>query len=257
MLAILSPAKTLDFESPVPTDRHSQPVFLDEARELVRVLRKFDEGELAALMGISAKLAALNVERFRTWKPPFSLDNARQALFAYDGDVYQGFDLRAYDGPDFDYAQEHLRILSGLHGVLKPLDLIQPHRLEMSTPLVSKRGRNLYEFWGGTIAEALNAAVASSGTGMLVNLASQEYFAAVDPGRLRARVITPVFKDARNGGYQIISFFAKKARGTMADYLIRQRVTTLEKLKKFRGMGYAWNRSLSRGDELVFTRDKA
>lgn len=257
MLAILSPAKTLDFESPVPVDLHSQPEFLDQARELIRLLRQFSEAELAALMGISPKLAALNVERFRAWKPPFSLDNARQALFAFDGDVYKGFDLSAYDGADLEYAQTHLRILSGLHGVLKPLDLIQPHRLEMGTPLASPRGRNLYEFWGDRITQALNAAVAESGTDLLVNLASQEYFQSVKPGQLRARVITPVFKDGRNGSYKIISLFAKKARGAMADYLLRQRVATVEKLRKFRGMGYAWNRPLSEGDEVVFTRERA
>lgn len=256
MLAILSPAKTLDYESPVPVDLHSQPEFLGEARALAKQLRGMGEGELAALMSLSPKLAALNVERYRAWKPPFTLDNARQALFAFKGDVYTGFDLSGYDGADFAYAQDHLRILSGLYGVLRPLDLIQPYRLEMGTALVTKRGRSLYEFWGARIAEALNVAVAGSGTDRLVNLASQEYFQAVDLSRLRVRVITPVFKDGKAGNYKVISLFAKKARGAMADYMIRERVTAVARLKAFRGLGYTWNAGLSRGDELVFTRER-
>lgn len=257
MLAILSPSKTLDYQSPVPVDRCTQPEFLADAQQLVRQMRKHGEGELAALMSISPKLAALNVERFRVWKPPFTLDNARQALFAFKGDVYTGFDLSAYDGADFEYAQGHLRILSGLYGVLRPLDLIQPYRLEMGTALATPRGRNLYEFWGGRIAEALNEAVARSGTDMLVNLASQEYFHAVDQSLLRARIIAVAFKDGKPGAYKIISLFAKKARGAMADFLLRERICTVKGLQSFCGLGYSWNRELSRGDELVFTRDRA
>lgn len=256
MLAILSPSKTLDYHTPVPVDMNTQPAFLEEARELMRHLRNLSERELAALMSVSPKLAALNVERFRAWKPPFTLDNARQALFAFKGDVYTGFDLGAYGRSDFEYAQDHLRILSGLYGVLRPLDLMQAYRLEMGTALATKRGRNLYEFWGARIAEALNEAMARSGTDLLVNLASLEYFQAVDRRRLEPRVVTPVFKDGKPGAYRVLGLFAKKARGTMADFLVRERVSTLAKLKTFRGMGYAWNAGLSRGDELVFTRER-
>jgi len=257
MLAVISPAKTLDFESPVPTDRCTQPQFLEEAKELVRRLREMTESELEALLSISPKLAELNAQRYRAWKPPFNLDNARQALFAFKGDVYTGFELDAYDEADFEYAQEHLRILSGLYGVLRPLDLMQAYRLEMGTDLKTKRGTDLYEFWGGKIADALNEAVAASGTDLLVNLASREYFASVDRDRLEARVVTPAFKDWKNGTYKVLSFFAKQARGTMADYLIRERCSSLQKLRAFRGMGYAYNADLSEGDDLVFTRDES
>lgn len=256
MLAILSPAKTLDYDSPVAADLHTKPDFLREASELIRELRKLSEGELAALMSISPKLAALNWERIRAWKPPFTLDNARPALFAFKGEVYRGFDLNAFDRADFEYAQKHLRVLSGLYGVLRPMDLMQPYRLEMGTDLITKRGRNLYEFWGQQIAEALNAAVEQSGTDLLVNLASKEYFQAVDLDRLRARVVTPVFKDGKPGKYRVLALFAKQARGTMSDYLIRERVRTIRKIREFRGMGYVWNEELSQGDELVFTRER-
>ena len=181
MLAIISPAKTLDYDSAPPTDSCTTPDFLDRSKELIKQLRTLSEEEIAALMSISPKLAILNHERYRDWKPPFNADNAKQALFAFKGDVYTGFDLSAYEEKDFGYAQDHLRILSGLYGLLRPLDLMQPYRLEMGTKLENKRGKDLYEFWGNTITEALNEAIAESGTKVLVNLASNEYYHSVKP----------------------------------------------------------------------------
>ena len=257
MLAIISPAKTLDYDTPPLTDTCTTPDYLDRSRELIKQLRTLSEEEIGALMGISPKLAALNHERYRDWKPPFSLDNAKQALLAFKGDVYTGFDLSAYAEEDFAYAQGHLRILSGLYGLLRPLDLMQAYRLEMGTKLGNKRGKDLYEFWGGTITEALNAAIAESGTNVLVNLASNEYYHSVKPDSVDARIITPVFKDEKNGKLKIISFFAKKARGAMSDYLIRSRVEKADGLKKFTGLGYKFSKDLSEGDTWVFTRPEA
>lgn len=256
MLAIISPAKTLDFDTPPFVERHSMPDFLKQSKELIGQLRHLSEDQVGALMSISPKLAALNAQRYQDWKSPFTADNAKQALMAFRGDVYTGFTLEKYAADDFDYAQDHLRILSGLYGLLRPLDLIQAYRLEMGTKFKNKRGKDLYGFWGSIITEALNEAVAASGNEVLVNLASNEYFGAVDQQLLKARVVTPVFKDLRNGGYKIVSFFAKKARGVMSDYLILNRVEEPEGLKKFEGMGYRFNQKLSEGDTWVFTRDK-
>ena len=256
MLAVISPAKTLDFESACPAHTPSQPDFLDEAETLVGVLRKKSRPQLRELMSLSDKLADLNFQRYRSWSRPFSEDNARAALLAFKGDVYTGFELETYGRRDFDFAQKHLRILSGLYGLLRPLDLIQPYRLEMGTRLGNPRGKDLYDFWGDTITGAVNRAVAESGSKVLVNLASNEYFKSVHQEEIEARVITPVFKDLKNDSYKIISFYAKKARGMMCDYLIQNRVKKPDDLKNFDTAGYGYNEELSKEDSWVFTRDE-
>lgn len=256
MLAVISPAKTLDFETPPLIDQHTMPEFLDHSEKLIAKLRRVSKKKLGALMDISADLASLNSQRYQDWKRPFTSENAKPAIMAFKGDVYTGFELEKFSAKDFDYAQKQLRILSGLHGLLRPLDLIQPYRLEMGTQLATRRGKNLYAFWGTIISEALNEALEASGSNVLINLASQEYYGSVDERALKARVITCSFKDLKNGQYKIISFFAKKARGTMADYLIRNRIDDPEALKDFDGMGYRYDAGASTDDEWVFTRDE-
>ena len=256
MLAVISPAKTLDFENQCPSVEASQPDFLDDSEELIDVMRGKSRGELGALMSISEKLADLNYERFRDWQRPFSEDNARPALLAFKGDVYTGFELDDYTARDFAFTQKHLRILSGLYGLLRPLDLIQPYRLEMGTRLENARGKDLYAFWDPGITAAINEAIAESGSKTLVNLASNEYYRSIREDGLEARVVTPVFKDLKNGSYKIVSFWAKKARGMMCDFMIRNRVRKPEGLKEFDRAGYVFNPDLSEGNQWVFTRDE-
>lgn len=257
MLALLSPAKTLDFESTVSVPRPSQPAFLDRSEELVETLRKKSRPQLRELMSISEKLADENFQRFREWKRPFSEDNARAALLAFKGDVYTGFELDQYSADDFRYAQKHLMILSGLYGILRPLDLMQPYRLEMGTALKTAKGSSLYEFWGDQLTRGVNAACRKSGSSVLVNLASKEYFSALQEDQLSAdRLITPQFKDLKNGTYKFLSYYGKKARGMMADFIVRERVETAADLRKFREAGYRYNKDLSDGDDWVFTRDE-
>ncbi len=255
MLAVISPAKTLDFESTCPPHRVTESDYLEPAGELVAILRRKKRVELQELMAISPGLAELNFKRFKDWSVPFTQDNARAALFAFKGDVYTGFTLESYSKADLQFAQAHLRILSGLYGLLRPLDLILPYRLEMGTALRTPKGKNLYEFWGSRLTDGLNAALANSGSGVLINLASQEYFAAVSPGRVNGRIITPQFKDLKNGNYKIISFFAKKARGMMCDFIIKNRIHEPEALKSFDTGGYRLNPAMSASDTWVFTRD--
>ncbi|MCC5882870.1 MAG: peroxide stress protein YaaA [Halomonas sp.] len=257
MLSVISPAKTLDFETPATTSLHSQPDFIDHSLRLIGILRDYSPQQLSELMGISDKLAGLNAARFAEWRPPFTPDNAKPAAQAFQGDVYVGLEAHRFSEDDNTFAQQHLRILSGLYGLLRPLDLIQPYRLEMGTRLPNPAGKDLYAFWQGTLTEALDRAIDESGSKVLVNLASNEYFKAVDAKRLDARVITPVFKDEKNGKYKIISFYAKKARGLMAAWMIRQRLNDPESLKGFDEAGYAFNSSMSEGDTLVFTRREA
>ncbi len=256
MITVLSPAKTLDYESPCPTSKHSEPAFLDEAQILVDKLAKFSGKRLAKLMDISADLAAVNVERFQAWQRPFTPENARPALLAFKGDVYTGFDLGGWKAVDYDFAQKHLRILSGLYGLLRPLDLMQAYRLEMGTTLPNRRGKNLYAFWGTRITEALNDALAATDSTVLVNLASNEYFRSVVPKKLHAEVVTPVFKDGKNGKYKVLSFFTKKARGMMADYIVRNRIEKPEDLKAFAAAGYRYAPEVSGAGELVFLREE-
>lgn len=254
MLSVISPAKTLDFTSACPPHRTTQCDYLESSAELISVLRKKSRPRLAELMGISPALAELNFERYRDWSLPFTEDNARAAIFAFKGDVYTGLTLDTYSGADLRFAQKHLRILSGLYGLLRPLDLMQPYRLEMGTPLKVGRAKNLYEFWGDRLTEGINAALAETGSDVLVNLASREYFKAVPTAELKARVVTPHFKEKKNGEYKIVSFFAKKARGMMVDYLITNAITEPEPMKSFDTEGYRYHPGLSDTDNWVFTR---
>ena len=256
MLAVISPAKTLDYESACPAHTPSYPDFLDEAGELISVLRKKSRPQLSDMMGISDKLADLNFQRYKDWKQPFNEDNARAALLAFKGDVYTGFTLDSYGKRDFQFAQKQLRILSGLYGLLRPLDLMQPYRLEMGTKLKTPKGKDLYEFWDLKVTEAVDAAVKNSGSEYLINLASNEYFNSIKKEALQSSVITPIFKDLKNGTYKIVSFYAKKARGMMCDYMIRNRVKDPEGLKKFDTGGYRYNKDLSDNVSWVFTRDE-
>jgi len=254
MLVLISPAKTLDFETPPQTERFSQPDFLPQARELIDRLRELAPHQLSALMGISDKLGQLNYDRYAQWHTPFNTVNAKQALLAFKGDVYTGLAAEHFSQADLDFAQEHLRILSGLYGLLRPLDLIQPYRLEMGTKLATAKGKNLYDFWGQSLTQALNKQLERRGSKALINLASQEYFRAVDTKALDAPLITPVFKDWKNGQYKVISFYAKKARGMMTSYLIRNRLKRLDDLRRFDEGGYGFAPELSGERDWVFTR---
>lgn len=255
MLAVISPAKTLDFETPSTTTRFTQPDLLEHSAELIRRCRALAPQDIASLMKVSDKIAALNFARFADWHTPFTPDNAKQALLAFKGDVYTGLAAETLSEAELDYAQDHLRLLSGLYGVLRPLDLMQAYRLEMGARLGNPRGKDLYQFWDGIITDQLNQALAAQGDNILVNLASNEYFKSVKPGKLDAEVITPVFKDAKNGQYKVISFFAKKARGAMARYLIENRLSHPEQLNAFDWEGYRYNAALSQSHGPVFTRE--
>ena len=254
MISVISPAKSLDFCQQELTDKFTTPEFVSDSKTLVAQLKKLSKDEIGELMGISPKLAELNTERFQTWKPKFTPENSKQSLLAFKGDVYRDIETDEFTDEDFDFAQQHLRILSGLYGVLRPLDLMQPYRLEMGTKLENKRGKNLYAFWGTKITDKLNEALAASNSDTLVNLASNEYFGSVVPDKLDGQVITPIFKDTKNGKVKIISFFAKRARGMMANHIIRKRITDPTQLKKFRVAGYKFEKSLSTDTEFTFVR---
>jgi len=254
MLTLISPAKTLDFETPAGTKKFTEPEFLSQSKQLVSVMKKKKPADLAKLMSISPKLAELNVERYQDWRPPFTTANAKQALLAFKGDVYLGLEAEKYSQRDLSFAQNHLRILSGLYGVLKPLDLIQPYRLEMGTRLENKRGKDLYEFWGTRITRFLNDELCSQRSKVLINLASNEYFKSVRTDALQAELITPVFKDYSRGSYKILSFFAKRARGAMASYIVKNRIDKAEDIKSFDVDGYHFNESYSSDTQWVFTR---
>lgn len=254
MLVVLSPAKTLDYESPVPALPLTTPGFLPQSEALVGLLRDLSVQEVAGLMDLSDKLAALNVARFGEWSPAFTDANSRAAILAFKGDVYEGMKAWTFDAGDHAFAQSHLRILSGLYGLLRPLDRLQPYRLEMGTALANPRGRNLYAFWGDTLARALNEALAEQGDEVLVNLASEEYSRAALTRALQARVITPQFREEKDGKYKMVSFYAKRARGLMAGWIVRNRLTEPAALRGFDADGYALNEGLSSGDLLVFTR---
>jgi len=254
MLITISPAKKLDFKTPPPVADYTQPEFLDRTAELIDIMRNKDSFEIADLMKLSMKLADLNMQRFQDWHTPFTPDNAKQALFAFSGDVYQGLDANSLDPANISFAQNHLRILSGLYGVLRPLDLMQAYRLEMGTRLATEHGRNLYEFWGDLITESINRALADQGDDILINLASNEYFSAINTDKIQARIITPVFKEYRRGAYRIISFNAKRARGYMSRFIIENHLTEPEALKDFAVDDYVFNQELSSADEFIFTR---
>jgi cytoplasmic iron level regulating protein YaaA (DUF328/UPF0246 family) len=257
MLFLLSPAKTLDYDSPLPELPHTLPAFAADSARLIEVLRRKSPQQLATLMDISDPLAALNVARYQAWSAKFTARNSRQAVLAFDGDVYDGLQARELAPGDLDWAQQHLRILSGLYGVLRPLDRMQPYRLEMGTALKVGAAANLYQYWGSRIAEFLNAELAADKTPVVINLASQEYFRSVDRKALKARVIECVFEEWKPGGWKVISFPAKKARGLMARYAIMHRVETPRKLENFNLGGYAFDPAASQPERLVFRRRTA
>ncbi len=254
MLIVISPAKTLDFETPPKVPTFTIPDFLDDSAELIDELRSYEPYRLGDLMGISPKLADLNSNRYHNWSLPFTADNAKQSVLAFKGDVYTGLNADSLSADDLQFAQAHLRILSGLYGVLKPLDLMQPYRLEMGTKLKNRRGKDLYDFWDDRINKTLNDELAGHDSPVLVNLASNEYFKSVQPERLNARIVTPTFKEERNGEYKFISFTAKKARGLMSRYIIRNRLAEPDDLRGFDLEGYRYNDTLSDTDSPVFTR---
>lgn len=258
MILVISPAKALDFETPPVTAIHTQPDFLGDAEELIGILRHKTPAEIAELMSLSDQLATLNVARYATWSRPFAQGNAKQAVLAFDGDVYEGLGAATLDDAGLRWAQDHLRILSGLYGVLRPLDLMQPYRLEMGTRLANARGKDLYAFWGERITAELNrllAAEAAPGReAVLLNLASDEYFKSVRPKSLRGRLVTPVFEDWKGGRYKIISFYAKRARGLMTRFVIDGRIDDVDALRDFDREGYAYAAEASDADRLVFRR---
>ncbi|WP_447927167.1 peroxide stress protein YaaA [Vreelandella sp. EE27] len=257
MLSVISPAKTLDFETPSTTQHVTQPDLLEYSQPLIDILRGYSPQQISELMGVSDKLAGLNAARFKEWQPPFDLDNAKPAAQAFQGDVYTGLEAQTFSEADNRFAQTHLRILSGLYGLLRPLDLIQAYRLEMGTKLPNEAGKDLYAYWRPTLTRALDQAIGESGSKYLVNLASNEYFKAVDTQKLDAEIITPVFKDEKNGHYKIISFYAKKARGLMSAWIIREQINAPEALKAFDVAGYGFDKAASEGNTLVFTRREA
>ena len=258
MILVISPAKALDYETPPTTATFTQPDFLDHAAELIEVLREKSPAQIAELMSLSDQLSSLNVARYASWSRPFAPDNAKQALLAFDGDVYEGLDAKTLSATDLAWAQDHLRILSGLYGVLRPLDLMQAYRLEMGTRLANPRGKNLYEFWGERITDELNRLLAREEEAgrerVLVNLASDEYFKSVKPKKLKGRIVTPVFEDWKGGRYKIISFYAKRARGLMSRYVITNRIDEVEALQGIAAEGYAYAAEASDADSPVFRR---
>ncbi len=257
MLIVVSPAKSLDYESPLATTTATRPSMLDRSMELIEVMRTKSPAEVTRLMSISPSLAQLNVDRYRDFELPFTKRNARQALLAFNGDVYDGMQARTtFTEDDFAHAQKTFCILSGLYGLLRPLDLMMPYRLEMGTKLATSKGRDLYDFWGDEITDALRTAIVKSpGERTLVNLASQEYFGAVRPAKLKVPVVSPVFLDRKDGGEpKIISFFAKRARGVMSGWLIRERITSSDDIVGFAEAGYVFDAARSTPDRPVFVR---
>tara|TARA_R110000765_G_scaffold389800_1_gene482402 strand:- start:313 stop:1071 length:759 start_codon:yes stop_codon:yes gene_type:complete len=252
MKIIISPAKSLDFESKVPTSLHTQPSFLDKSEKLHKKLKTLSKKKLSELMKISDDLAALNYDRNQTWQTPFTTKNAKQAIYAFTGAVFQGIDVNSLDEKKLPLLQENLRILSGLYGLLKPLDLIQPYRLEMGTKLKVGSTENLYKFWDDTVAKALNDELEDGE--LLINLASSEYFKVIPKKVLKVPMITPVFKDFKNGQYKIVMTYAKMARGLMVRYIIDNNVKTVEELKGFNLDTYRFSEEMSSGNDLVFTR---
>lgn len=254
MLLVISPAKTLDYETPPTTGRYSIPDHLDQSQLLIERARRYSAHDLVELMEVSMAIAELNVERFAAWHTPFTPQNAKQALLAFKGEVYNGLQAQTLDEKELLFAQEHLRILSGLYGLLHPLDLMQPYRLEMGRPIDTARGRNLYEFWGSMITEGLNAQLKAINSGYLINLASSEYFKAVKPKLVQGEIITPEFKEKKNGEYKMLGVYAKKARGLMSRFVIDNRITAPQALKEFDSEGYRFNAKLSSETKWVFTR---
>ena len=259
MLVLLSPSKSLDYDTPPPTDKHTQPQFQDEIKELVGVLKDYSRDDLAELMDLSENLAELNYDRyqnFRDYPVSASDDDAKQAITAFDGDVYRDFQFDEYDDEHFDFMQKHVRTISGLYGLLRPLDLMQPYRLPMGTKLENPGGDDLYEFWGDKVTEATNAALDAQGDDIILNLASNEYFRAAKQGGLDARILNVKFRDLRGDTYRTITFYLKRLRGTMTDFVVRNKITDPEDLKGFTGRNYYFSDEKSTDDEFVFLRDE-
>ena len=256
MLLVISPAKTLDFDTLSHTLLFSQGDYLPQAQDLIDVLAPMAPQDIAQLMKLSDKLAALNTARYGSWQSPFTRDNAKQAILAFKGDVYTGLKADTLTEAQLKFSQSHLRILSGLYGLLRPLDLMQAYRLEMGTKLANPKGKDLYSYWGNTLTDGLNQLLLQQTQPVLVNLASNEYFKAVNTKQLAARIVTPVFKDRKQGHYKIISFFAKKARGMMARYIIEHELTNVEAIKAFNKSGYYYSATQSSLDQWVFLREE-
>lgn len=254
MLITLSPSKGQDFETPAQSKTYTKPEALKDSELLIGELRKIKQKDIQDLMSVSENIAKLSVDRYKAFKTPFTPKNAKQAIFAFKGDVYSGIDIEKYREADLKYAQNHLRILSGLYGCLRPLDLIQPYRLEMKTKLKNARGDNLYQFWGNSITDQLNRQLEKQKQPVLVNLASNEYFKSVRPRQLKGRLLNINFKETKDGNTRVVAIFAKRARGMMADYILRNRIEKPEDIKKFREGGYRFSKSLSDDRQWTFER---
>ncbi|MDH5472181.1 MAG: peroxide stress protein YaaA [Gammaproteobacteria bacterium] len=254
MLIVISPAKTLDYDTPAKTKNFTQPDYLDRSQQLIDRLREMSSRDIAELMNVSTKIADLNFDRYESWRKPFTVENAKQAILAFKGDVYTGLDAETFTAADFKFSQNHLRVLSGLYGLLRPLDLMQPYRLEMGTRLTNQYGKNLYEFWGTQITEGLNQQLKKLKSEYLINLASNEYFKSVKPKHLHAEIITPEFKDYKNGQYKMLGVYAKRARGAMSRFIIQNKLVNPEDIKSFSEQGYAFNKKLSKDNHWIFTR---
>ncbi len=254
MLIVVSPAKTLDYTTPPKTKKFTLPDYLDDSAELIDRMRDFSSLDIAELMHVSTKIADLNFDRFEVWDKNFTQENAKQAALAFKGDVYTGLDAESFSAQDFNFAQKHFRMLSGLYGLLRPLDLMQPYRLEMGTRLSTERGKNLYEFWGDKVTLGLNTQLKKIKSKHLINLASNEYFKVVKPKVLEGEIITPAFKELKNGEYKMIGVYAKKARGLLSRYIIQNQLSNIEDIKAFDVDGYKFNEKVSSGNNWVFTR---
>lgn len=254
MLIVVSPAKTLDYTTPPKIKKFTLPDYLDDSSELIHRMRDFSSLDISELMKVSTKIADLNFDRFEVWNKKFTEKNAKQAVLAFKGDVYTGLDAESFTTQDFNFAQKHFRMLSGLYGLLRPLDLMQPYRLEMGTRLSNDRGKNLYEFWGDEVTEGLNAQLKKIKSKYLINLASNEYFKVVKPKVLQGEIITPAFKELKNGEYKMIGVYAKKARGLLSRYIIQNQLSDIEDIKSFDVDGYKFNKKVSKGNDWVFTR---
>lgn len=254
MLIVVSPAKTLDYTTPPKIKKFTLPDYLDDSAELIHRMRELSSLDISELMKVSTKIADLNFDRFEAWNKKFTEKNAKQAVLAFKGDVYTGLDAESFTAKDFSFAQKHFRMLSGLYGLLRPLDLMQAYRLEMGTRLSNERGKNLYEFWGDTVTEGLNAQLKEVKSKYLINLASNEYFKVVKPKVLDGEIITPAFKELKNGEYKMIGVYAKKARGLLSRYIIQNQLSDIEDIKSFDLQGYKFNKKVSKGNNWVFTR---
>ncbi len=254
MLIVVSPAKTLDYTTPPKIEKFTLPDYLDDSAELIHRMREFSSLDISELMHVSTKIADLNFDRFEAWNKKFTEKNAKQAVLAFKGDVYTGLDAESFSEKDFNFAQKHFRMLSGLYGLLRPLDLMQAYRLEMGTRLSTERGKNLYEFWGSDITDGINTQLKKIKSQYLINLASNEYFKAVKPKEVQGEIITPAFKELKNGEYKMIGVYAKKARGLLSRYIIQNQLSDIEDIKSFDVDGYKFNPKASKGNNWVFTR---